>query len=72
MAKNDNLGDFLKSTADKLRSKLGTTDAINPQDFEYKIDEISSGGVVMNIENGSGSSALQQIFDVSNTLDFTG
>lgn len=40
MAKNDNLGDFLKNTADKLRSKLGTTDAINPQDFEYKIDDV--------------------------------
>lgn len=40
MAKNDNLGDFLKSIANKLRSKLGTTDKINPQDFESKVDEV--------------------------------
>lgn len=44
MAKNDNLGDFLKSTADKLRSKLGITDAINPQDFEDKVDEVYNKG----------------------------
>lgn len=40
MAKNDNLGDFLKNIANKLRSKLGTTYKINPQDFESKIDEV--------------------------------
>lgn len=44
MAKNDNLGDFLKSLADKFRSKLSTTASINPQDFEGKIDEVYNKG----------------------------
>ena len=44
MAKNDNLGDFLKSLADKFRLKLDTTAKINPQDFESKIDEVGESG----------------------------
>ena len=44
MAKNNNLGDFLKSLADKFRSHLGTTAKINPQDFEGKIDEVYNKG----------------------------
>lgn len=44
MAKNNNLGDFLKSLADKFRSKLSTTASINPQDFESKVDEVYSQG----------------------------
>ena len=44
MAKNNNLGDFLKSLADKFRSKLSTTALINPQDFESKVDEVYSQG----------------------------
>ena len=44
MAKNNNLGDFLKGLADKFRSKLGTTAKINPQDFEKKVDEVYSQG----------------------------
>lgn len=44
MAKNNNLGDFIKSLADKFRSKLSTTAKINPQDFESKVDEVYSQG----------------------------
>lgn len=44
MAKNNNLGDFLKSLADKFRLKLDTTAKINPQDFESKIDEVGESG----------------------------
>ena len=44
MAKNNNLGDFIKGLADKFRSKLGTTDKINPQDFEGKVDEVYNKG----------------------------
>ena len=40
MAKNNNLGDFLKGIADKFRSRLGTADTINPQNFEDKIDAV--------------------------------
>ena len=44
MAKNNNLGDFLKGIADKFRSKLSTTAKINPQDFESKVDEVYNKG----------------------------
>ena len=44
MAKNNNLGDFLKSLADKFRSSLGTTAKINPQNFEGKVDEVYNKG----------------------------
>lgn len=37
MAKTDNLTDFLTNTADAIRTAEGSTDAINPQDFEAKI-----------------------------------
>ena len=43
MAKNDNLGDFLKDVADSIRTKTGTTELINAQDFSDKILNISSG-----------------------------
>lgn len=37
MAKTDNLTDFLTNTADAIRTAEGSTNAINPQDFEIKI-----------------------------------
>ena len=43
MAKTDNLGDFLKDVADSIRTKTGTTELINAQDFSDKILNISSG-----------------------------
>lgn len=43
MAKTDNLGDFLKDVADSIRTKTGTTELINAQDFSNKILNISSG-----------------------------
>lgn len=45
MAKNDNLKDFVKGLADAIRAKKGTTDLINPQNFEAEIASIPSGGV---------------------------
>ena len=44
MSKLNNLTDFLTSLADKFRSKLGTTGAINPQDFDSKVDEVYEKG----------------------------
>lgn len=44
MAKNNNLQDFLKDTADAIRTKTGTTAPINAQDFSTKILQIPSGG----------------------------
>lgn len=41
MAKTDNLTDFLTGIADAIRTKKGTTYAINPQNFESEIAGIS-------------------------------
>ena len=43
MAKNDNLGDFLTDIANSIRTKTGTTEPINAQDFSTKILNISGG-----------------------------
>lgn len=44
MAKNNNLGDLLTSIADAIRTKKGTSDAINAQDFDTEIANLPSGG----------------------------
>ena len=41
MAKNNNLTDLLKSVADAIRAKKGTTDLINPQEFDTEILNLS-------------------------------
>ena len=50
MAKNNNLGDFLKDVADGIRAKKGTTALINAQNFRSEIDSISTlpAGVSVN------------------------
>lgn len=40
----NNLTDHLKEVADAIRTKKGTTDLINPQDFAEEIGAISGGG----------------------------
>ena len=50
MSKRNNLTDFLTSEANKFRSILGTSQSINPQDFDDLIDDVydkglSDGGV---------------------------
>ena len=42
MAKNNNLTDFLTSVADAIRAKKGTSDLINPQNFDREIASIST------------------------------
>ena len=44
MAKNDNLTDFLRGIAGRLRALLGTADLIDPQDFEDKIQGVYDKG----------------------------
>jgi hypothetical protein len=41
MAKNNNLTDFLTGIADKIREVENSSDPIDPQDFEDKIEEVS-------------------------------
>jgi hypothetical protein len=43
MAKTNNLTDFLTDLADGIRSKKGTSIAINPQDFRSEIESIETG-----------------------------
>ena len=52
MAKNNNLGDFLKGLADKFREILYIDDPINPQDFENKITEVQSAGYERGYSDG--------------------
>lgn len=47
MAKNNNLTDFLTDVANAIRTKKGTTGAINPQNFS---SEIASINVEPNLE----------------------
>ena len=51
MAKNDNLQDFLTDVANSIRTKTGTTDPINAQDFSDKILSISGGGGGTTVKN---------------------
>lgn len=44
MAKTDNLSDFLTDVANSIRTKTGTTEQINAQDFSAKILNIQTGG----------------------------
>lgn len=43
MSKQNNLTDFLTDVADAIRSKKGTTDKINPQNFSAEIAALSGG-----------------------------
>ena len=60
MAKNNNLQDFLRDTADAIRTKTGTTEPINAQDFSTKILQIPSGG-----EN-----TLKNLLDATKKADY--
>ena len=62
MAKNNNLKDFVTGVADAIREKKGTTELINPQDFENEIRTIQTGS-----DPSSGKSLAAQIIDKSVT-----
>ena len=46
---SNNLSEFLKGIADAIRTKKGTTDLINPQDFACEIEELKTLNVLQNI-----------------------
>ena len=54
MAKNNNLNDFLTDVANSIRTKTGTTDPINAQDFSNKI---------LSIQTGGGENTLKKLID---------
>lgn len=62
MAKNNNLKDFITGVANAIREKKGTTELINPQDFENEILTIQTDS-----EPASGKSLAAQIIDKSVT-----
>lgn len=62
MAKNNNLKDFVTGIASAIREKKGTTELINPQDFENEIRTIQTGS-----DPASGKSLAAQIIDKSVT-----
>ena len=62
MAKNNNLKDFVTGIASAIREKKGTTELINPQDFENEIRTIQT-----DPEPPSGKSLAAQIIDKSVT-----
>ena len=51
MAKNNNLQDFLTDVANSIRTKTGTTEQINAQDFSDKILSIQTGGGGTTVKN---------------------
>ena len=61
MAKTDNLGDFLKDVADSIRTKTGTTELINAQDFSDKI---------LSIQTGGGENTLKNLLDATKSADY--
>ena len=87
MAKTDNLSDFLTDVANSIRTKTGTTEQINAQDFSDKILNIPSGGenTLKNLLDATNScyrlfynykgasvDGLIQPNDTENVTDMTG
>ena len=67
MAKNNTLKDFVTGIASAIREKKGTTELINPQDFENEIRTIQT-----DPEPPSGKSLAAQIIDKSVTSVMAG
>ena len=57
MAKNNNLQEFLTDVANAIRTKTGTTQPINAQDFSDKILSIQTGG--------GGENTLKNLLDAT-------
>ena len=71
MAKTDNLTDFLPNIADAIRTAEGSTDAINPQDFEAKITALKLS-VPIEISTDAGMEAVLTSDNVGKVYKFTG
>ena len=71
MAKTDNLTDFLTNIADAIRTAEGSTDAINPQDFEAKITALKLS-VPIEISTDAGMEAVLTSDNVGKVYKFTG
>ena len=58
MAKTDNLQDFLTDVANAIRTKTGTTQPINAQNFSTEI---------LNIPTGGGGNTLKNLLDATHS-----
>lgn len=76
MSKSNNLHDYLKDLEDAIRTKVGTTDKINPQEFSNKIksirttssgngDDSAGGGSITLIVPNIGDSKIHKIIHSS-------
>ena len=61
MAKNNNLQDFLTDVANSIRTKTGTTEQINAQDFSNKI---------LNIPTSGGGNTLKNLLDATQSAQY--
>ena len=71
MAKTDNLTDFLTNIANAIRTVEGSTDAINPQDFEAKITAFKLSTPI-EISTDAGMEAVLTSDNVGKVYKFTG
>ncbi|MDY4524383.1 MAG: hypothetical protein SPE03_05040 [Treponema sp.] len=71
MAKTDNLTDFLINTANAIRTAEGSSDAINPQDFEARITALKLS-VPIEISTDAGMEAVLTSDNVGKVYKFTG
>ena len=71
MAKTDNLTDFLTNTAEAIRTAEGSTNAINPQDFDTKITALKLS-VPIEISTDAEMEAVLTSDNVGKVYKFTG
>lgn len=71
MAKTDNLTDFLTNIADAIRTVEGSTNTINPQDFEAKITALKLS-VPIEISTDAEMEAVLTSDNVGKVYKFTG
>lgn len=73
MSKADNLKDFLIDVADAIRTKKGTTDLINPQNFSAEIAALSGGLEVIEMTETTATIEPNKVYvwGMVESLDIT-
>ena len=73
MSKQNNLTDFLADVADAIRSKKGTTDLINPQNFSAEIAALSGGLEVIEMTETTATIEPNKVYvwGMVESLDIT-
>lgn len=73
MSKQNNLTDFLTDVADAIRTKKGTTDLINPQNFSAEIAALSGGLEVIEMTETTATIEPNKVYvwGMVQSLDIT-